>query len=480
MTKALTLMSNTGGDGGAKCSVSQNPDEPFQVSRRPLGSLLGDSSLKPTVCTNPEHEMVFTRRLLFLTMLTLSLVGCNMATTSGIPLTILPSGAGMSQAEGASDSDQTGSTPIPSITLTPGPQDIADAQLLWEWEETAPPSALAATGDRLAVIVADGRFLWLNADTGQSLAGNFLWPDGIQGDSWGQVYADHEIAVIAAVETRVSEETGFPETRSQLIVLDAEGSDLWRTPELGTQHNYSAALTPDSVLVGTHHGVGSNILGAYNRLTGEAIWEIGGGPTGYEVIVYDDERVYALLNEGVEGGGVAAYDRQTGELIWTQPDSSVRLSDDLLIAENRLYVLTQPAAVALDPANGHILWSTPVALAPEAGMAAQANLLYIVPAPTVELDYRPGLIGVSTEDGSLTWHTLLGLVADPLAASEQALWAIVKDYDIEQVWLAGLDAENGLEYARIPISERPEQIYRLVASGRRVYVLGESLLAFGY
>jgi outer membrane protein assembly factor BamB len=422
---------------------------------------------------------ILTSRLLLLGLFALSLASCNMATTSGVLPSILPSGVTPGE-EQLADSGVAAPTLIPSITPTPGPQDIADAQLLWQWEETAPPSALAAVGDTLAVIVADGRFQWLDAETGQPLAGNVLWPDGIQGDSWGQVYADHEIAVVAAVETRVSEETGFPETRSQLTVFDMEGTVLWRLPALGTQHNYSAALTPDSVLVGTHHGTGTNILGAYDRLTGEAIWETGGSPTGYEVIVFDDDRIYALLNEGAEGGGVAAYDRQSGELIWTQADSSVRLSDDLLIAGDRLFVLTQPAAVALDPEEGHILWSTPVALAPEAGMDAEANLLYVVPAPTAELDYRPGVIGVSTEDGEFIWHTLIGLVADPLAASGEALWTIIKDYETSQVWLGGLDAESGLEYARIEVSDRPEQIYRLVASGRRVYVLGESLLAYGY
>jgi outer membrane protein assembly factor BamB len=408
----------------------------------------------------------------------LFLAACNMATTGGAPSPVLPSG-GASQGE-PSGGEGGASTRVPSITPTPGPQDIADARLLWEWEETAPPSALAAAGDRLAVIVADGRFQWLDAETGQPLAGNFLWPDGIRGESWGQVYADQEIAVMAAVETWVSEDTGFPETRSQLIVVDTEGGDLWRLVELGTQHIYSAALTPNRVLVGTHHGTGTNILGAYDRLTGEPFWETGGGPTGYEVIVYDDQRLYALLNEGSEGGGVAAYDLQTGDLIWTQDDSSVRLSDDLLIAGDQLFVLTQPAAVALDPEDGHILWSTPIELAPEAGMAAQSNLLYIVPAPTVELDYRPGIIGVGADDGAMVWHTLIGLVADPLAASEQALWAIVKDYETSQVWLGGLDAESGLEYVRIPVSEHPERIYHLVASGRSVYVLGDSLLAFGY
>ena len=452
------------------------------MAHRRCSNEIGGSNL--SVSKDPNHRFLSGRaasaRIAALLLLALAIpaISCH-TTTGGVPSLVLPSD-GTPQAGTAANPEQTGPTLTPSITPIPGPQDIANTRMLWEWEETAPPSALAAAGDRLAVIVADGRFQWLDAASAQPLGGDFLWPDGIRGESWGQVYADNEIAVLAAVETWVSGDTGFPETRSQVIVFDSAGQVLWRLPELSTQHLYSAALAADRVFAGTHHGGGSNVLGAYDRLTGAPLWETGGDSTGFEVIVHDGARVYALLNEGSEGGGVAAYDAQSGGLLWTQSDPAVRLSDDLLIAGNRLFVLTQPAAVALDPADGRILWSTQVALAPEAGMAAQADRLYIVPAPTVELDYRPGVIGVNAGDGALAWHALLGSVADPVAASGMALWAIVKDYEAGRVELAGLDAVSGLEYARLPVSEHPERIYHLVASGRTVYVLGDSLLAFGY
>lgn len=428
-------------------------------------------------------KMLSSHVLVLSSLLIVGLVGCSLGTAGGsVPPPPPPPLTASAQTEQPSEAAEAGASapslgqPTPT-TLTPG--SVATTHLLWEWEETAPPSALAVSNDRLAVVVADGRFLWLDSETGQPVGGSFLWLDGIRGESWGQICTDEELATIAAIETWVSSTTGFPETRSQLIVFDREGNELWRLPELGDQHFYVTALAPDAVLAGTHRGFGTNILGAYGRTTGEVIWEVGGTATGYEAVIHNSGRLYVLLNDS-SGGGVASYNLQTGEELWSQRDQAVQLADDLLLAGERLFVLTQPAIVALAPADGHILWRTSLDLAPEAGMDALADLLYVVPAPTAGLDYRPGIIGVRTGDGALAWHALIGLVADPLAAGDRVLWAIIKDYSSGQVWLSGLDAATGLEQVRLPIGDRPERLYGLVVSGRRVHVLGGSLLAFGY
>jgi hypothetical protein len=96
------------------------------------------------------------------------------------------------------------------------------------------------------------------------------------------------------------------------------------------------------------------------------------------------------------------------------------------------------------------------------------------------MGFRPGLISLSASRGGLAWHALAGLLADPLALGDEALWTVVKDYDSGQVALSALDPTTGLEQVRIPVSESPEVLYQIVAHGRRVYVLGDSLLAYGY
>lgn len=111
-------------------------------------------------------------------------------------------------------------------------------------------------------------------------------------------------------------------------------------------------------------------------------------------------------------------------------------------------------------------------------MVARAPLLYVVPAPTAGLSSRPGVLAINTEDGSIAWHALAGLVADPLAADGDALWAVVKDPEGGTVALSVLDAQTGLEQARLPLGTDLQENYALVADGDVAYVLGDSLTAY--
>jgi hypothetical protein len=252
---------------------------------------------------------------------------------------------------------------------------------------------------------------------------------------------------------------------------------MWSLPELGDKHLYSATVGEGMALIGTHRGFTDNSLSAYDLTSGEIEWRYEAERYGFERLEADDAQVYSALVDA-EGGGIAAYDVSTGAIMWASHDPAVRLSDDLFLDGGRLYVLTQPGAIALNPEDGEITWAVEVGLAPEAGMVVREAYLYVVPAPTAGLGNKPGLLGVSTEDGSVAWHALAGLIADPLAASGEALWAIVKDPDAGTVALSVLEAESGLERARLPLGTDLEEHYRLVADGDTVYVLGDSMRAY--
>jgi outer membrane protein assembly factor BamB len=367
--------------------------------------------------------------------------------------------------------------PPPPPTAGPGETGLPSTRLEWEWQEDARPSALAADGDRLGVIVSDGRFLWLDAETGLATGGGFLWPDDIRGETWGSVTIASDMAIVKAAETFQSELGDFPETRSRVVAFDAEGDELWTLPELGDKHLYSATIGQGKALIGTHRGFTNNSLSAYDLDSGEIEWRYEAEDYGFEKLVANEQHVYGVLL-GAESGGIAAYDLDTGALIWAEHDPAVNLVDDLLLEGERLYVLTQPAAIALRLRDGQIDWSVEMGLAPEAGMVARETFLYVVPAPTAGMSNRPGLLGVNAEDGEIAWHALAGLVADPLAASGEALWAIVKDPDEGVVSLSVLEAASGLERARLTLGHDLEVNYRLVADGDTVYVLGESLRAY--
>jgi hypothetical protein len=373
--------------------------------------------------------------------------------------------------------DQDPPAPPPPPTAQPGQLGLPGTRLEWEWEEDARPSALGRSDDRLGVIVSDGRFLWLDAATGKALMGGFLWPDDIRGETWGSVMVDGDTALVVALETFQPQLGDFPQTRSRVVAFDAEGKELWNLPELGDKHLYSATLGQGMALIGTHRGFEDNSLAAYQLSTGEIEWRYLADNYGFEKLITDGEHVYTTLVDA-EGGGIAAYHLDSGALIWAEHDPAVHLSDDVVLDDGRLYILTQPGAVALNPANGEINWTVEVGLAPEAGMVARAPYLYVVPAPTAGLSNRPGVLSISTDDGSVAWHALAGLVADPLAANGDALWAVVRDLDEGTVSLSVLEAANGLERARIPLGTDVEEHYRLVANGDTVYVLGDTLRAY--
>lgn len=372
-------------------------------------------------------------------------------------------------------------TPVPSS------QGVGSTRLIWEWSETARPGALAASSSRLAMIMADGRFAWLNTNTGQVESSIFLWTGVLQGESWGEVYVDGlgTIAAAAIREQHINPQTNRAESRARFAMFDAQASEMWSLPELGTQHFYSAALTSISVVVGKWpQGYADNTLTSYDLYTGQKNWEVGGlgsndEQAGYQQILHDGNRLYVVVN-GLEQGYVISYDLISGDEIWRWSSPEMPRPSLISLGTSGLYVMSVGRMVSLDPLNGEPKWFYDIRSAPEAGLVIQQDFVYLAPAPAGDFGFRPGVIAMHTDDRGLAWHSLVGLLADPLTADGEAIWTIVKDFDSGNVWLSGLDLVTGLEEIRIPISTTPDVLYRLVAFNRRIYVLGETLLSFGY
>lgn len=372
-----------------------------------------------------------------------------------------------------------------SVPPTPIPESsgIGSTHRLWEWDIVARPSALAASSSRLAVIITDGRFAWLNAETGQIESAAFLWSGILQGESWGEVYVDGlgTFAVAAVHEQSINSQTGIADSRSRLVVYDAQASELWSLPELEEPyHLYTAALTSISVIVGKWpRGFRNNSLAAYELYTGEELWEVSEPNTGYRQIVHDGNRVYVLLDND-EGGAVAAFDLRTGDEIWRWTHPEMVQPDMILLGPTGLYVVTVSRTAALDPGSGQLQWMANITIAPEARIASHSNYVYVAPAAGGEYGRKPGIMGFFADGSGLAWHSLSGLLAEPIVAGEEALWVVLKDHDAGTVALSGLEPDTGLERIRLDIGFEPNAQYHLVVHGRQIYVLGNSLLAFGY
>ncbi|MCC6904303.1 MAG: hypothetical protein IT326_00570, partial [Anaerolineae bacterium] len=76
--------------------------------------------------------------------------------------------------------------------------------------------------------------------------------------------------------------------------------------------------------------------------------------------------------------------------------------------------------------------------------------------------------------------SLVGLLADPITVGTSVVWTVIKDYDGGRVYLSGLEAGSGLEQIRLEIGDDPSVLYQIAARGQRVYLMGESLRAYGY
>jgi outer membrane protein assembly factor BamB len=384
----------------------------------------------------------------------------------------------------------------PTLTQSVPPSPVVEAgnisstRKLWEWTETAHPTAAAASGARLGVVISDGRFAWVNTDSGKLEASSYLWKGLIQGETWGSVFVDGlgTLAVVQANEQSVDSQTGYPEFRSRISVLDAQANELWSLPELTSQRFYSTGLTSVSVIVGTYPGsLGDNTLSAYELYTGNRIWEVGGEDTpdetfGYEQILQDGNRLYVLMiSQEKEESAVAAFDLRTGDELWRWSDPELKHPDLIALDTVNLYVLSVDRMTAVDPVNGQGRWTvTSLQADPTAGIAARQGYIYLAPAPSAEVGFYPGIISLKADGSGLAWHSMSGVLANPVSADEEAVWLIAKHYESGNVWLSALDPLTGLEKLRLTVSSALDVNYQIIPFSRRIYVLGNSLLAFGY
>jgi len=413
------------------------------------------------------------------------LAGCDAAITAVEPnpvLVTLPVGT-LTPTETLPPSPTLEMTPTPTVVspviTASAPSGIAATHLLWEWSQVGRPTAAAVGGRRIAALLADGRFAWLDTDSGRIEANSFLWPGILEGDTTGEVYTDGVLAVIAAQEISVGS-GGAAQSRTQLVVYDSGANKLWSLPQLGSGRFYTACVTGDAVITGTWpYGYWDNALAAYDLFTGEQIWRTNLNQIGFEQIICSQGTLLALLNDR-QTNAVAAFDRRSGEELWRWSDEEATPPDRILLHDGRVFAAAVDGLTALDLTTGRPVWRLGLDIASAAGVALLDDRLFLAPAPTVEMGFRPGVIGINTVDGALAWHSLIGLVADPVAAGQTTLWVIGKDYDAGFVTLSGLEADTGLERVRLSINSRPDELVKLVTDGDRVYVLGATLQAYGY
>ncbi|NDJ52888.1 MAG: PQQ-binding-like beta-propeller repeat protein [Chloroflexi bacterium] len=384
-------------------------------------------------------------------------------------------------------------TPPPAITLA-DPVGVEALRELWTWEDISRPASAAVAGDRLAIIMADGRFVWVGTQNGRVESSAVLWNELGLGESSGQIVTDGIMAVAAAVETRLDEESGATSTRTRLVAFNAEAEEMWALPLLDNRQSYHVALTPFSVVIGTGpYGFDDDQLVAYDRLRGDPLWDaavsgrqineegelIDAGPVGFSRLIHDGSRLFALINDPI-GAGAAAFDLRNGERLWHFTLEGLTLPGNLVLGDQSLYVLTQQRVLAIDTLDGSIRWESALLGASEAGLAWDQGRLYMALQPGEAQGFRPGMVSLESENGQTVWSELDGFLVDPLAVGREVIWTLARDFDAGEVYLIGLDLRDGGERVRLLIDGEPDGSYQLLSVGQRVYILGEDLSAYGY
>lgn len=281
-------------------------------------------------------------------------------------------------AEVTTSGDSTSGDPTPAApdSTTPLPVDSPESptepQVLWERSILGDPPFSIGISNRTvtfqdsmqSIVVLDAR----SGDEAYQLqipdTGGFskLTAQG------GFIYALHDFDGIKSLheENLLNEERGSIMAQSLDVPLDVIFGGVSIVNDLlivsTLEPPYGSGIYGDLDLA-----VSSFDLRAFDRLTGEAVWQ--GGPTGFDLSAQDDG-VYSIDDAGT----VWAFETSTGEVRWTAPVAGV---GQILGTGSRQPVvsLAGDEVAAFNPQDGTELWRDD---APEAvNLAAGAGVAYV-------------------------------------------------------------------------------------------------------
>jgi outer membrane protein assembly factor BamB len=226
----------------------------------------------------------------------------------------------------------------------------------------------------------------------------------------------------------------------EVVLIDRNsGAVLWRiaVEELGRSVR-DAAATADRVIVASiRDNPYAKKLTAFDRATGKQVWTMGTFPSDPHVLDPRNGLLY-LASRSKEGFDVAAYRFADGAVRWKQSIRTDRKLEhfSLLFSEQGL-VAGGERIVLLDPAQGTVKWSQPVA----AELLPIAKIMHAGPALLVQ---GGGSLGsISTDRGTLAWkHAVPDRLLMDLQAAEGSIFLLEQDKAGAQTALR-IDAASG-------------------------------------
>ncbi len=338
--------------------------------------------------------------------------------------------------------------------------------LLWEWGVLGDsPVALAAVGGRLFVLSDGGSFCVLDAATGAEQVCRAIWPDEKPlSTTDGKIALTGDTVIIGAEERFTEAGMAVESTRGLLAAFSSAGQSLWSWPVTMDVFGYMPVVAGNTVAVAPT--VGSNpAMIALDPANGQELWRVPG---------YD--RPHAGDGTTFYADTIAAFRADTGERLWEQ-----KREDDpvlhLAYAGGRLFASAFDSIAALDAAGGRELWRTDWDAYP-AEIAVAQGLVFAAPSAASSERSGDALVALDAADGRTRWTALPAAqwsVVNLVAAAD-AVVAIARDRDWAE-YLLILNATDGRVQQQVALGEAKAR--DLAVDGDRVYILGETLRAYG-
>ncbi|MCO8244863.1 MULTISPECIES: PQQ-binding-like beta-propeller repeat protein [unclassified Haladaptatus] len=174
--------------------------------------------------------------------------------------------------------------------------------------------------------------------------------------------------------------------------MDLSGSMDAIEPIVTNETVYLAVTTSNSPTEGDGY------IGAYDRATGDQLWETNRFPRPKTPTVYDGTLYVATRvpeYPGSNEGGLYAIDAKTGEIEWKRTNRLKWLMP--VVEDDRLYTATADGAYALDTESGETIWK-------------RANVGGLSDGLGGSLSYADGTVfgsdgtALDATDGSVSWQ----------------------------------------------------------------------------
>ena len=310
------------------------------------------------------------------------------------------------------------------------------------------------TGDRVAVVVADGTLVCLKASNGTE-----LWRTKLSGGGGGHAYFRGDLLFLGTDDGRM------------MALRASDGRKVW-------SYRVQGAISRGPVFDGglVYFVDGENAVYALKQTTGEWVWQYRREPPAEFALVGESRPVVAdgRLYVGFSDGILVSLDAKDGAVAWQRDlapehDRFQDVDASAVVINKKVYAASAAAGVyALKPDSGEVIWNIPV--------TGAVHLIKHDEDIIVALD-EGQLLRMRGVDGFVQWRTRFGRASgapgEPVLIGSDLLVGLSKGA------LHTLDAYSGRPINHFTPGNGIHAPITVGADGR-VFFLSDGAVVYGF